>query len=244
MSNLLTNFGTDLDTKVSLFLNEVASYLETEKNIDNSKFKMQNIFYKKAKNRFKNIYINNRKNNFYNCYSKAEMSDDDINELCIATLKSGKNKGQLCNKSVYIGKYCKTHCKNNNDTEIYTDKKSAIEDDIEKEIEKETEDKKEIINTRENKKDEMLDKSKIIIDINKFGNFVFGDTGLVFNESKKIVAKEGPNGEWLTLKPEDIELCTRYRLKYQVIEHQRRMPESTKKITKEYTILSNDWDDD
>jgi hypothetical protein len=41
----------------------------------------------------------------------------------------------------------------------------------------------------------------------------------------------------------DIEICKKYKLKYQVIKHERKLPESTKVLTKNFTILRNDWDD-
>jgi hypothetical protein len=256
-------FKVNLDEKIELFLNLVAKDLEQDKNVDNARFKMHNIFYKKFKLRFKNLHLNNCTNN-YNICNKYNMIGED---LCIAVLKTGKNKGQLCNKSVYIDKYCKKHCKNENTVEIISDldssktvdvtkiqssdesdkicsktEQSKVDVEIINNIDEDKEEikKKEIINTKENK----VDKSKMVIDINKFGNFVFGNTGLVFNNDKKIIAKEGPNGEWLTLKSEDVEICKQYKLKYQVIQHERKLPENTKVLTRGFTILRNEWDDD
>jgi hypothetical protein len=236
MISFTTFFEENLDKKIESFLTNVADFLEKERSVDNANFKMHNIFYKRSKNRFRNLYLNNYKDS-YNICNQDDMSDD---ELCIAVLKSGKNKGQLCNKSVYIDKYCKKHCKVEKE-ETITIKDVKEEDQVEEEKD---EKKVEIINNKTTcQSEERNEKIKIVVDINKFGNFVFGDTGLVFNNEKKIVAKEGPNGEWCTLKEPDVELCKKYKLRYQVINHDRKLPESTKTITRNFNILTNEWDD-
>lgn len=223
----------NIDDKIENFLLGVHQLITSEnKNVDENilSFRLKNMFNKRLNVRFKKIQ-NNINININN--SNKEMNDNtDTEEQCIAVIKSGKNKGKLCNKSVYTGKYCKIHSKE----EIVKDN---IDDNFVTVDENEEDVKSVIVNTTPPQQENY----KMVISVNKYNNFVYGDTGLVFGEDKRIVAKEGPNGEWLTLTETDIELCKKYKLRYRVVEHRKAKPESTKQIASRFSILSGDWED-
>jgi len=136
------------------------------------------------------------KNNIKKRHYTNNMSDNK----CIFELTRGPRKGQKCYKNTINGKfYCKTHCP--------------------KEIPKEQENKVE--NTQEKQPENQKINCPIyIIRKNKFGNFTFDNTGLIFKSisDKKIVAREGENGVWLELTEDDIDLCKQYKLKYERIK--------------------------
>lgn len=69
------------------------------------------------------------------------------------------------------------------------------------------------------KEENIVEEDILIIRKNKYNNFVYGNTGLIFKSSleKYIVAKEGMNGEWLPLDEIDIDLCKEYNLKWKII---------------------------
>lgn len=219
----------NIDEKVNLFLQEVEKYILNErlyiKDEDKISSRLRNIFDKRCKVRFKNINTNKHKTQ-----NIENMSSEE--EQCIAVIKSGKNKGNLCNKNVYMDKYCKVHCKRQ--TEEDEEYSSESNDEV---------DPIGVVNTIEKEKKESKEEVKMVIAVNRFGNFVYGDTGLVFSEDKRIIAREGVNGEWLTLKQEDIELCKKYKLRYKLVEHQKSKPEDIKAISSKFSILSNEWED-
>jgi hypothetical protein len=59
-----------------------------------------------------------------------------------------------------------------------------------------------------------------IVKANKHGNFTYPQTGLIFKSTteKYIVAREGPDGEWLPLQREDIKECKRHKLRYKIVD--------------------------
>jgi hypothetical protein len=245
-------FAFDLDKKIEQFLSElsyeICSYDSSDKNVDKDTidFRLHNVFNRIVKVKFKNLDYK------YNSIYKDPMES----EQCIAVLKTGPNKGKLCNKSVYCNNYCKTHSKsvnkdiNKDDNKIVNkvENKNINTDDV---VSEDTKQDNKFSDEEDNNlgikniivnKEPPVNKNQIVININKFGNFVFGDTGLVINNQKRVIAKEGTNGEWLTLNDEDIELCKQHKLKYEVIEHNRAVPETTYSITSQFSILRADWD--
>lgn len=237
-------FTFNLDEKIKYFLKELSNEIyinnvDTEYNKNIVDFRLCNIFNKILKVKFKNLDYK------YNSTNKDKMEV----EQCIAVLKTGPNKGKLCNKSVYYNKYCKTHSKyaynseENKPVNITKEEKNINTQNIQsnknnEETEEDnyiTDEKKILIN-----KEPTVNSKQIVISINKYGNFVFGDTGLVFNNNKIVVAKEGANGIWLTLTNDDIELCKKYKLKYEVIQHNKPVPEPTYSITSQFNIFQSD----
>jgi hypothetical protein len=63
---------------------------------------------------------------------------------------------------------------------------------------------------------------------NKFNNFVFKNTRLIFRSQKEkyIVAKEDLKGEWLPLNEDDIQICKENHLRYKIIEFNKKSQES------------------
>lgn len=129
--------------------------------------------------------------------------------LCRAIIKSGQRKGEECGKSVKDGEFCKTHSKKEHVEEKTN--KVVIEDD----------------------------EDILIIKKNKYNNFVYGNTGLIFKSSleKYIVAKEGTNGEWLPLDEIDIDLCKEYNLKWKIIQNKIKGEKTNLDIIKKYDIF-------
>jgi hypothetical protein len=55
---------------------------------------------------------------------------------------------------------------------------------------------------------------------NSFGNFEHPDTGLVFDRiNQKVIGKQNKNGNIDTLTDEDVELCNKYKFKYDIPEN-------------------------
>lgn len=61
--------------------------------------------------------------------------------------------------------------------------------------------------------------SDIAIRKNKYGNFEHMQTGLVFNTDKMVYGKQNEDGSVTPLKPEDIELCKKYKFNYKLPEN-------------------------
>jgi hypothetical protein len=133
--------------------------------------------------------------------------------FCNAIIKSGQRKGEECGKpaSTVIGEscFCKTHSKKEKVEERTT--KVVIEDE----------------------------EDILIIKKNKYNNFVYGNTGLIFKSSldKCIVAKEGMNGEWLPLDEYDIEMCKEYNLRWKKIENKIRGETTNIDLIKKYDLF-------
>jgi hypothetical protein len=151
-----------------------------------------------------------------NNIKKRHYSNNMTDNKCIFILTRGPRKGEKCSKNCIGGKfYCKPHC--------------PKEIPIEKHNEK-----KEQLNELENQK---INCPIYIIRKNKFGNFTFENTGLVFKNisDKKIVAREGENGVWLELTDEDIDLCKQYKLKYERIKFTKNF--DSKKYTSSISLF-------
>lgn len=129
------------------------------------------------------------------------MYNNNTMSKCIFKLLKGIRKGELCDNKTNIGSfYCKRHSKETNENETK---------------EKETNETKE----KETENEQKINSPIYIITKNKYGNFTFENTGLIFKNinDKKIVAKEGVNGKWLELNDDDIDLCIQYKLKFEKI---------------------------
>jgi hypothetical protein len=148
-------------------------------------------------------------NNLRESLGKSKMSSN----VCNAIIKTGKRKGEECGKPVKDGcEKCKTHSKKNEEDIVPSYiSKAKEEEDI------------------------------LLIKKNNFNNFVYGNTGLIFKSSleKYIVAKEGTNGQWLSLDEYDIELCKQYNLKYKIIQNKQRGEKTNKDLVNEHDVFRN-----
>jgi hypothetical protein len=148
-------------------------------------------------------------NNLRESLGKSKMSSTNRN-VCRSIIKSGKREGEECGKSIKNDSdYCKLHSKKEKAEEKTS--KVVFEDD----------------------------EDILIIKKNKFNNFVYGNTGLIFKSSleKYIVAKEGMNGEWLPLDEIDIDICKEYNLKWKIIQNKFKGEKTNIDIIKKYDIF-------
>jgi hypothetical protein len=148
-------------------------------------------------------------NNLRESLGKSKMSSTNRN-VCRCIIKSGKRMGEECGKIIKNeSDYCKLHSK-----------KEKIEEKTSKVVFEDDED-------------------ILIIKKNKFNNFVYGNTGLIFKSSleKYIVAKEGMNGEWLPLDEIDIDICKEYNLKWKIIQNKIKGEKTNIDIIKKYDIF-------
>jgi hypothetical protein len=158
-----------------------------------------------------------REQDFYLILQNNLRESLNINKMsscvCNAVIKTGKRKGEECGKPVKDGyEKCKTHLKNNEEEAVPSYiSKVEEEEDI------------------------------LVIKKNKFNNFVYGNTGLIFKSSleKYIVAKEGSNGQWLPLDEYDIEMCKQYNLKWKVINNKQRGEKTNKNLVNEHDVFKN-----
>ncbi len=144
--------------------------------------------------------------------------------FCKALLKSGPSKGKICAKKVLEGKpVCKTHeaaWQREQIREAHAAEEQKPEqqpqpiahvktpDVVEEE---KTPPRKTMIHT--------VTQEDIVIKPNKFRNFVYPGTSLILDKrDKRITAREGNEGEWLPLLPDDIRTCKAMKLKYKVID--------------------------
>ena len=148
------------------------------------------------KHNIEEILLNNLKNSFYN---NKNMS----NQFCGSIIKSGKRKGEKCNKPTNGEMFCKIH-----------NSKSVVSHPI-------------------------VEDTSIVIRKNKYHNFVYGNTGLIFKSvnDKYIVAREGENGKWEELDEEDIEKCKKYNLKYKKISLEFKGETSTIEYSKNIKLV-------
>jgi hypothetical protein len=129
---------------------------------------------------------------------------------CPSIIKSGKRKGEECGKYIKDdNEFCKVHTKKE---KIVEEKSNTISID---------------------------DEDILIIRKNKYNNFVYGNTGLIFKNSleKYIVAKEGIDGEWIPLDDIDIELCKEYNLKWKIVQNKFKGEKTNIDIIKKYDIF-------
>ena len=109
---------------------------------------------------------------------------------CSFILKSGVRQGNECGNKVCLQsktkKYCGKHLKAEETDYDNSDKKSSEE------------------------------QIKPIFRINKFGNFVYGETGLMLNNKteKIVIGKQLVDGNILELSQLDMEICERNQFKY------------------------------
>jgi hypothetical protein len=130
--------------------------------------------------------------------------------VCRGKIKNGKRIGEECGKILKNDSvFCKVHSK-----------KEKVEEKTNKVVFEDDED-------------------ILIIKKNKFNNFVYGNTGLIFKSSleKYIVAKEGMNGEWLPLDEIDIDICKEYNLKWKIIQNKIKGEKTNIDIIKKYDIF-------
>jgi hypothetical protein len=57
----------------------------------------------------------------------------------------------------------------------------------------------------------------------------------------RVVAKEGLNGEWIELNHKDIELCKKYKLRYEKIELKKNVIVNTIKYTSKIPLMTTKW---
>lgn len=124
---------------------------------------------------------------------KKELSDG---QTCIQPMKSGPNKGHPCGANPSAksttGKFCGRHLR-----------AEAAYDHVE-------------IDAKN--ADDKIDEKGMIIRRNKNGNFVFGETGLVFKSDKEkiIIGRQLNDGTVVNLTDEDIKLCKKNKLKHKL----------------------------
>ena len=159
------------------------------------------------------------KNNFKN---KKHNSKEIIMNGCKAIIKSGARKGDECGKKPFIllgeeQEYCAVHIKNSNNNDGSGSGYSSS--GLKKEYE---------------------NSDLLIIKKNEFGNFVFGNSGLIIKSSleKYVVAKQGNNGEWLSLTQEDITMCKKFHLRYKIIDLNFKGEKTNSKIIKNFDMFS------
>jgi hypothetical protein len=135
------------------------------------------------------------KNDFKN--KKNINNKEIVMNGCKSIIKSGNRKGEECGKKVFsIGdeefEYCVKHINTNQNLS-----------------------KKETL-----KEQEDINSEELVIKKNNFGNFVFGQSGLIIKSAKEkyVVAKEGKNGEWNPLEEKDILMCKKFHLRYKIID--------------------------
>lgn len=217
--NIIDEFVTKLD----IFLN-------TNANSDCDKEWLKNKIYQVVKQQFKKINTNN----------KIKMSGVINKEYtCKAIIKSGVNRGLLCGCKCINSFYCKKHQNeelsvNNENEDIFND---IREDKI---LEQKS------FSHTENKYNSS-EKKSIIISKNKFGNMEYGTTGLLLKSIKedndckirnRVVARQGPNGEWNPLSENDINLCKKLRIKYEIINLNKISGEiDSKKYTSKMSLF-------
>jgi hypothetical protein len=145
---------------------------------------------------------------------KKTKKNVDESKICCYVMKKGKNAGSKCtSKSVDDSEYCKKH-------KLDSEEKSAEPDD-----------KPPAKSTRSNTKAKSEEKpvppviaavSKPVTTISKnkkTGNYVHPQTGLVIDPATRFAVGREENSELsntaiIPLTHEDIELCNKYNLKY------------------------------
>jgi len=202
--------------------------------------------------------------------STNSLKNKESSNKCKYILLTGKNKGKNCsfNKLEYSN-YCKKHLnkednKNNleenpiqvqvTSNELIEEKKIELKDSInineqKKEENKESSNTKNVnSNLNSGTRIGVLD-NKIIIRKNNYGNLVYGNTGLILKAiedingkiKNRVVAKEGLNGEWIELNHKDIELCKKYKLRYEKIEFKKNVIVNTIKYTSKIPLMTTKW---
>ena len=202
--------------------------------------------------------------------STNSLKNKESSNKCKYILLTGKNKGKNCsfNKLEYSN-YCKKHLnkednKNNleenpiqvqvTSNELIEEKKIELKDSInineqKKEENKESSNTKNVnSNLNSGTRIGVLD-NKIIIRKNNYGNLVYGNTGLILKAIEdingkirnRVVAKEGLNGEWIELNHKDIELCKKYKLRYEKIEFKKNVIVNTIKYTSKIPLMTTKW---
>jgi hypothetical protein len=143
------------------------------------------------------------KNDFKN--KKNINNKENIMNGCKSIIKSGNRKGEECGKKVFsIGneefEYCVKHI--NSKKEELQGPGPGIKEHV----------------YVSNKED--INSEELVIKKNNFGNFVFGQSGLIIKSAKEkyVVAKEGKNGEWNPLEEKDILMCKKFHLRYKIID--------------------------
>lgn len=124
---------------------------------------------------------------------------------CMAVMKSGARKGEACGKKVSDKSNTGRYCGTH--------------------VKQETE-------CQEKKEDHDLE--GVVFRLNKFGNWVFGDTGLILQsgEVKKIIGKQLSDGHIYDLEDDDIALCKMRKFKF-ILNYSKGTVEKT------FTVASN-----
>jgi len=267
--NLILPTGKSIFPKEKLFFDIIDEFIINMNDyfISNLNQKLDKISIKKSiernlKQQFKHI------NNKFRHKNNSDIMSTSTNSLknkdkCNFILLTGKNKGKNCsfNKLEYSN-YCKKHLnkeeKSENNNKIDSvDKKENKEEIIlcskseqvilSNECSLELENK--IEKTRGSESLVRKNENKIIIRKNNYGNLVYGNTGLILKAIEdingkirnRVVAKEGLNGEWIELNHKDIELCKKYKLRYEKIEFKRNVIVNTIKYTSKIPLMTTKW---
>lgn len=127
--------------------------------------------------------------------SKKKKETNEEKKTCISDIKTGKRKGELCGIKV----------SDKSTTGNYCTRHLKCENAVEKVSEKE-----EITGPLFRK--------------NKYGNFVYGDTGLMLKSNKEqiVIGKQLQDGNIEDLTDEDIEVCKRNKFKF-VREYSKKL---------------------
>jgi len=156
-----------------------------------------------------NILITNLRDQNYKYIKDIKMSTSSTSNGCKHIMKTGIRKDEECGaKPMKDSHFCSKH-KNSNVSPAL--RLSPIEKEAE----------------------EKIDLSRIYIRPNQHRNFVYGDTGYIIKSAseKYVVAKEGPNGEWLPLTEEDKHIIKRkYKLRYKIIDFTKNIEKTNKDI--------------
>lgn len=194
--SILQQIETIINDEIGNFINTIASKcLDKKELID--------IWNKKD---FSNILLNNSKavslvgspNTIKTDSTLLKLSKSELVELCKSKgLKVSGSKPELVDRILNADEN-----KNN--------------EKITKQLIKTTPTKK--VNSPSIKK--LIDKNKIIdicIKRNKYDNYEHEETGFVFNnKTKKVFGRQLPDGSVVELRPEDIDICNKYKLSYYI----------------------------
>ena len=194
--SFLQQIETIINSEIENFINIIAS-----KSLD--KKELIDIWNKKD---FSNILLTNTKpvslvlspNPIKTDSTLLKLTKSELVELCKSKgLKVSGSKPELVDRIL-------------NADENKTDEK------ITKQLIKTTPTKK--LNSAVVKK--LVDKNQIIdicIKRNKYDNYEHVETGFVFNnKTKKVFGRQLPDGSVVELRPEDIDICNKYKLSYYI----------------------------
>jgi hypothetical protein len=251
------------------FIINMNDYFISNLNQKLDKISIKKSIERNLKQQFKHINNKFRDKNNSDIMSTSTNSLKN-KDKCNFILLTGKNKGKNCsfNKLEYSN-YCKKHLNKENKEEKSENNNRVESLDKEKNKEKNKEEitlcseseqvilsnecslesENKIEKIRESESSIRKNENKIIIRKNNYGNLVYGNTGLILKAIEdingkirnRVVAKEGLNGEWIELNHKDIEICKKYKLRYEKIEFKRNVIVNTIKYTSKIPLMTTKW---